>query len=799
VAPDGGLLLERRTVPLSACLIVRDNARTIEACLRSIQPYVDELVVVDTGSRDETPRIAERLGARVFHFPWPDSFAVARNESLRHARGRWVFWMDSDDTIDEANGRKLRALALGEHDPSVLGYVMQVHCPRPGPDGVDEVTVVDHVKLFRNRPGLRFERRIHEQIIPAIRRAGGEIAWSDVFVVHSGYDHGPEAQRRKKERDLRLLHLELQEEPDHPFTLFNLGMTYADTGEHDRAVSHLRRSIARSGPGESHLRKAYALLAHSLQKLGQLGDAWTTCQDGLRLFPKDVELLFRQAGLLHERGQLVEAVRAYEGLLLATEQRHFSSVVRGLQGYLARHNLAVALTDLGEPYHAQEQWRLVVAEVPHYRPGWRGLGESLFTQRRLDEAERLARRLLGDPRLRVEGWLLLGRVATVRGDLVGAGTAFEEAARECPGDETALHALCRFLFEHGRPAEAEGPLLELLRLHPEDGASHHNLGTVYMQMGRLEDAVTAYQASLQHRPASVPTLLCLGHALRACGQTDTAARAWEEVLRLDPGHDEARRCLHEARDFPHRQPPQASSVQKATYQLQLGGRTIGIPFTTRGPVDRAILGEVWERDAYGVKELPEPPATVVDVGAHIGAFSVLAAEAWPQARVLALEADPENFALLRQNLNGHRNVEALQAALVGDDVKEVEFHAVLDKAAHNSGGGSCVRHEPWSVLTRVPALSALRLWQEQRLSACDLLKLDCEGAEVPVLRALAGAGHLKRVRLIVGEWHAHDGRDESRTQVQDELHAVLAPTHEVVFGPRQGGREGRFTARLRAA
>jgi hypothetical protein len=55
------------------------------------------------------------------------------------------------------------------------------------------------------------------------------------------------------------------------------------------------------------------------------------------------------------------------------------------------------------------------------------------------------------------------------------------------------------------------------------------------------------------------------------------------------------------------------------------------------------------------------------------------------------------------------------------------------------------------------------------------------------------------VRLIVGEWHAHDGRDESRTQVQDELRAVLALTHEVVFGPRQGGREGRFTARLRTA
>src|SRR5262249_20608274 len=130
-APGGGLLLERRTILLSLCMIVRDNARTITACLESIRPWVDEMVVVDTGSTDTTPQIAEQLGARVFHSPWCDSFSAARNESLRHARGRWLFWMDSDDTIDAADGRKLRELAAGATEASPLGYVVQVHCPGP--------------------------------------------------------------------------------------------------------------------------------------------------------------------------------------------------------------------------------------------------------------------------------------------------------------------------------------------------------------------------------------------------------------------------------------------------------------------------------------------------------------------------------------------------------------------------------------------------------------------------------------------------------------------------------------------
>ena len=104
---------------------------------------------MDTGSLDETYEIARNYGARVLEFPWIDDFSAARNESLRFASGQWMFWMDSDDTIDEANGRGLRALADGEHAPGVLGYVVQVHCPGDA-EHASDLTVVDHIKLVRN-------------------------------------------------------------------------------------------------------------------------------------------------------------------------------------------------------------------------------------------------------------------------------------------------------------------------------------------------------------------------------------------------------------------------------------------------------------------------------------------------------------------------------------------------------------------------------------------------------------------------------------------------------------------------
>lgn len=545
VAAGGGLRLVRQKIHLSLCMIVRDSARTLRACLESIKPWVDEMIVVDTGSKDDTPKIAEEMGARMFHFPWCDSFSAARNESLRHARGAWIFWMDADDTITPENGRKLQELVLQANDPGILGYIMQVHCPGPGENGAVHVTVVDHVKLFRNRPDLRFDRRIHEQIIPAIRRAGGDIAWTDLFVVHSGYDHSPEGQERKLERDLRLLNLELAEEPNHPFTLFNLGMTYTDMGRYKKGIHFLQRSIAHSAPGESQLRKAYALLVSCYLQLGRQEKAWKACQEGLERFPRDEELRFKQAVLLHTRGQLREAVRTYRDLLRSREERHFTSVERGITGFKARHNLAMVYTELGDLAKAEKQWRLTVREVPTYREGWRGLGEVLLQRDKEPEVQKLVERLLRDQRLRVEGRLLHAQLAVRQGRVDEARQELEQALAERPDDTDVIRALCRILFEHVDPTDAKGLVKRLLRLNPRDASALHNLGTIYLRTGRFRRAVAAYRRSLRYRPDCATTLVYLGHALRDSGALGEAIAVWRQVLELCPGDPAATEALRQ--------------------------------------------------------------------------------------------------------------------------------------------------------------------------------------------------------------------------------------------------------------
>jgi hypothetical protein len=92
-------------------------------------------------------------------------------------------------------------------------------------------------------------------------------------------------------------------------------------------------------------------------------------------------------------------------------------------------------------------------------------------------------------------------------------------------------------------------------------------------------------------------------------------------------------------------------------------------------------------------------------------------------------------------------------------------------------------------------MSVVKLWQSRGIGVCDVQKLDCEGSEIAIVRALAEAGLLPSVRLVVGEWHVLSDCPEAREQVLSDLQSLLEPTHEVSLRRPLRGREGHFTAR----
>jgi hypothetical protein len=353
-------------------MIVKNEAENLPACLESVAGVFDEIVVVDTGSTDDTVSIAERLGAKLFHFPWIKHFAAARNESLRHATGDWVFWMDADDRLDAENrGRMERLLAALPTEP--VAYVVKCLCvPR---DDAAEPTVVDHVRLFPNLPGLAWEHRIHEQILQSLKRHGVTATpWCDVVVHHVGYQD-PAVRQQKLQRDLDILQMEYGEQPDHPFTLFNLGMTYRELGKIAQALDFYRRSLRGSVVTDSIVRKLYASIAQCERDLGRPADALRTCREGRIYYPEDAELLLQECRTLEALGDLPAAIHCLERLIAGRDREHFASVVPGLRGHLARHELALLCFRAGRLDDAQAQWLQVHAERPQFRQVLFGLAD----------------------------------------------------------------------------------------------------------------------------------------------------------------------------------------------------------------------------------------------------------------------------------------------------------------------------------------------------------------------------------------------------------------------------------------
>lgn len=375
---------------ISLCMIVKDEESNLPACLDSIADLVDEIVVVDTGSQDGTREVARGLGAKVVDFAWCDDFAAARNESLAHAKGDWIFWLDADEWIDDENRVQLANLfdsLNGERN----GYRMQQRSPiGTGDEGESGTVVFQQVRLFPNAPEIRWDYRVHEQIGDAIERQGGSVHDTAVCVEHKGYVD-PQLQQRKAERNLELLEREVEERPEDAFPCFNLGWTLKQLGNTVEALPHLERSLQLAAPGDTVHRKAHALLARSHYELGRRQAALAACANARAHYPDDIELLFLEAVLLSELGDLSGAEERF--VYLVGIEPDASQLGAGLDvgmcGYKARHNLARVYRDQGRLQEAETEWRAAVDEQPECLRAWLEMGQMLMSQGRISDLEQV--------------------------------------------------------------------------------------------------------------------------------------------------------------------------------------------------------------------------------------------------------------------------------------------------------------------------------------------------------------------------------------------------------------------------
>ena len=252
---------------LSLCLIVKNEASRLPACLASAGGLGAEVVVVDTGSTDGTVELARAAGARVEAIAWPDDFSAARNASLELATGRWILVLDADERLSSPAVEAIRRIVAGPADHACS--LVQRNALAGGAGHV----AVRIVRLFPNRPDVRFERPIHEQVNTSLERAGVRIVESEIGFEHEGYADA-RVMPAKLARNRALIEAALAREPDgDPNLRYFFASGFFDAGEHARAAEEYAACAVAARNRRALAEAARIKRAECLSLLGRSAEA----------------------------------------------------------------------------------------------------------------------------------------------------------------------------------------------------------------------------------------------------------------------------------------------------------------------------------------------------------------------------------------------------------------------------------------------------------------------------------------------------------------------------------------------
>lgn len=360
-------------LPVSVCLIAKNEEKHIEECLKRLQPYGFEIVLADTGSTDRTVALAQKYTDQIFHFDWCNDFSAAKNFAMQKASHDWILSLDCDEYLEVLDVDALQT-CMEKHPQGAGRILIRNRFTENGQTSYDRV----RVSRFVNRRYFRFEGAIHEQLVsiaalhsaaPAVTHTQTALSPCDaaafsaddapvkyvypapVTVLHVGYDGSEEEMQAKCKRNISLLENELGTNGPDTYLYYQLGQSYRKLHDYEHALHYYDLGLAMDvDPALDYVQTMVESYGYTLLDLERP-------QDALNLlgvydeFAVRADFVFLIGLIYMNNGMFADAVREFHK---ASTMEEFA--VDGVNSYKANYNIGVIQECTGNIAKAREAY-----------------------------------------------------------------------------------------------------------------------------------------------------------------------------------------------------------------------------------------------------------------------------------------------------------------------------------------------------------------------------------------------------------------------------------------------------------
>lgn len=334
---------------ISLCMIVKNEERFLEACLRSVEGIVDEINIVDTGSTDRTLEIAEKFGAKILHREWRSDFSWARNEALAMATKRWTLVLDGDEEIAPESKRHLLDLRTVPAYETVLYTRIHNDTTEHG-----AATMMSHSlpRIFPTTPRIRYRGLIHETLVVDEGKTRASAVITPIRILHRGYTLEIIGARKKDDRNAPLLHRATIENPDDSFSWFNYANYLLGHDQWDDGIEAMERMVEmeRGKEMRGYVPLGYVFLsgAYASQR-GDWDKALEIIDECLERAPGYVLAIYGKAEILARAGRFEEAREWFKKAIdTKAHEERYNVVDEEITLWKAQSNIAATFVNEGK-------------------------------------------------------------------------------------------------------------------------------------------------------------------------------------------------------------------------------------------------------------------------------------------------------------------------------------------------------------------------------------------------------------------------------------------------------------------